>query len=56
MGWQIIPVTKLFLYRPAPFLEALLTALLQRGWKPGDATMDRIAARLASLSRRPHHR
>ncbi|WP_173100277.1 hypothetical protein [Actinomadura verrucosospora] len=51
-GWQIIPVTKLFLSRPAPYLEALLTALLQRGWNPDDATMTRIAARLTSLSRR----
>ncbi|WP_433237450.1 hypothetical protein [Actinomadura nitritigenes] len=55
MGWQIIPVTKLFLYRPAPYLEALLTALLQRGWKPDAATMNRITARLTTLSRRPHH-
>jgi hypothetical protein len=52
MGWQIIPVTKLFLSRPAPYLEALLTALLQRGWKPDDTTMNRIAARLTHLSRR----
>ncbi|MEU8803131.1 hypothetical protein [Spirillospora sp. NPDC048819] len=52
MGWEIIPVTKHFLYRPAPYLEVLLTALLQRGWKPDDVTMDRIAARLASLRRR----
>lgn len=51
-GWQIIPVTKLFLSRPAPYLEALLTALLQRGWNPDPATMTRIAARLRSFSRR----
>ncbi|QXJ25576.1 hypothetical protein AGRA3207_007091 [Actinomadura graeca] len=52
-GWEIIPVTKDFLSRPAPYLEALLTALLKRGWNPEDATMDEIATRLASLSRRP---
>jgi hypothetical protein len=52
MGWDVIPVTKNFLTRPAPYLEALLTALLQRGWKADDATMDRVAARLAFLKRR----
>ncbi|TDC74189.1 hypothetical protein [Actinomadura sp. 7K507] len=51
-GWEIIPVTKHFLYRPAPYMEALLTALLQRGWQPDDATMDHITARLALLRRR----
>ncbi|MFD0687206.1 hypothetical protein [Actinomadura fibrosa] len=56
MDWEIIPVTKDFLPRPAPYLEALLTALLQRGWCPDDATMDRIATRLRTLSHhRPHH-
>ena len=52
MGWEIIPVTKDFLYRPAPYLEALLTGLLQRGWEPDHATMEQIAARLALLIRR----
>ncbi|WP_067462293.1 hypothetical protein [Actinomadura macra] len=51
--WEIIPVTKDLLSRPVPYLEALLTALLRRGWNPDDATMDTIAARLVSLSRRP---
>jgi hypothetical protein len=51
-GWDIIPITKSFLVRPVPYLEALLTTLLQRGWKPDDATMERIAARLALLKRR----
>ncbi|TDD62121.1 hypothetical protein E1293_44325 [Actinomadura darangshiensis] len=51
-GWDIIPVTKNFLTRPAPYLEALLTALLQRGWKPDNATMEHIAARLTLLRRR----
>ncbi|WP_285492752.1 hypothetical protein [Actinomadura sp. NBRC 104425] len=46
MGWEIIPVTKGMFARPAPYLEALLTALLQRGWTPGDATLNRIATRL----------
>ncbi|MEU8305431.1 hypothetical protein AB0C84_17905 [Actinomadura sp. NPDC048955] len=54
MGWDVIPVTKNFLTRPAPYLGALLTALLQRGWQPGNATMEHIAARLARLERRPH--
>ncbi|WP_121434751.1 hypothetical protein [Actinomadura pelletieri] len=53
MGWEIIPVTKEFLSRPAPYLQALLTALLQRGWTPDHATMDRIATRLTHLTRRP---
>ncbi|MEV0665753.1 hypothetical protein ACIBI3_28770 [Actinomadura luteofluorescens] len=54
MGWDVIPVTKNFLTRPAPYLGALLTALLQRGWQPDNATMEHIAARLARLERRPH--
>jgi hypothetical protein len=53
MRWEIITVTKDFLPRPAPYLEALLTALLHRGWRPGDATVDGIATRLAALKRRP---
>ncbi|GAA4083313.1 hypothetical protein [Actinomadura miaoliensis] len=44
--WEVIPVTKDLLARPAPYLEALLTALLQRGWSPDDATLNRIASRL----------
>ncbi|TDC48466.1 hypothetical protein E1281_24690 [Actinomadura sp. KC345] len=52
MGWEVISVTKHFLYRPAPYMEALLTALLQRGWEPDDATMERLGARLAVLQRR----
>ncbi|MFC5747799.1 hypothetical protein [Actinomadura rugatobispora] len=50
-GWEIIPVTRDFLPRPGPYLEALLTALLHRGWNPNDKTMDRIADRLARLHR-----
>lgn len=52
MGWEILPVAKNFLHCPAPYLEALLTALLHRGWRPGDASMEHIAARLAILRRR----
>lgn len=51
MGWEIIPLTKHFLRRPAPYLEALLTAMLHRGWTPDDATMERLALRLARLAR-----
>ncbi|WP_147339739.1 hypothetical protein [Actinomadura spongiicola] len=54
LGWEILPVTKELLCRPAPYLEALLTALLHRGWNPDNATMDHIATRLAQLNRRPH--
>ena len=50
-GWEIIPVTRDLLSRPGPYLEALLTALLHRGWDPDDRTMDRIATRLARLHR-----
>ncbi|TDD74312.1 hypothetical protein [Actinomadura rubrisoli] len=53
MGWEIIPATKDFLSRPTPYLEALLTALLERGWQPDDAAMDNIATRLKALTRRP---
>jgi hypothetical protein len=52
-GWEIIPVTKDFLPRPAPYLEALLTALLHRGWNPTDKTLDRITARLTRPNGRP---
>ncbi|WP_242902241.1 hypothetical protein [Actinomadura terrae] len=51
-GWEIIPVTKDFLSRPGPYLEALLTALLTHGWKPADATMEKIAAHLSTRTRR----
>ncbi|WUI04215.1 hypothetical protein OHR68_21235 [Spirillospora sp. NBC_00431] len=54
MGWEIIPVTRSFLRRPAPYLEAALTALLQRGWKPDNSTMERIAIGMARLNRRPN--
>lgn len=53
MGWEVLPVTKDFLHEPVPYLEALLTALLHRGWKPDNATMDHVAARLTVLNRRP---
>lgn len=52
MGWEIIPVTREFLYRPAPYLEALMTAMLHRGWEPDDATTEHVSARLALLRRR----
>ncbi|MFD0905199.1 hypothetical protein [Actinomadura sediminis] len=51
MNWELIPVTRDFLSRPGPYLEALLTALLHRGWRPDDATLDRIGRRLRTLSR-----
>lgn len=53
MGWEIIPATKSFLSRPVPYLEALLTTLLQRGWKPDNSTMERIAIGLSRLNRHP---
>ncbi|WP_157431530.1 hypothetical protein [Actinomadura hibisca] len=52
MGWDVISVTKDVLPSPGPYLEALLTALLHRGWDPDDATMDRIASCLARLRQR----
>lgn len=54
MHWEIIPVTKDFLITPAPYLEALLTALLHRGWNPDNETMAKVETRLATLKRRPH--
>ncbi len=53
MNWEVIPVTKDFLTHPAPYLEALLTALLHRGWNLDNKTMDKIAARLTTQNRRP---
>ncbi|OLT26931.1 hypothetical protein BJF79_11915 [Actinomadura sp. CNU-125] len=50
-NWEVIPVTRDFLSRPAPYLEALLTALLHRGWTPDDTTLDRIGRRLRTLTR-----
>ncbi|GAA2417781.1 hypothetical protein GCM10010191_30560 [Actinomadura vinacea] len=50
-GWEIIPVTRDFLPCPAPYLKALLTALLNRGWDPDDKTMDRIATRITRFHR-----
>ena len=50
MRWEIIPVSRDVLSRPVPYLEALLTAMLTRGWTPGDATMETITARLFRLS------
>ncbi|WP_192809943.1 type IV toxin-antitoxin system AbiEi family antitoxin [Actinomadura rudentiformis] len=50
MGWEIIPVTRDLLDRPAAYLEALLTAMLNRGWSPSDETMDTIATRLFRLN------
>ncbi|MFD0853416.1 hypothetical protein ACFQ07_14355, partial [Actinomadura adrarensis] len=52
-GWEVIPVTRDFLTRPVPYLEALLTALLHRGWNPSDKALHRITTRLTRLSRRP---
>ncbi|MEW2353972.1 hypothetical protein [Spirillospora sp. NPDC029432] len=51
-GWEVIPVTRDVLSRPAPYLEALLTSLLHRGWTPDERTLHRITAHLAHLSRR----
>lgn len=51
MNWELIPVTRDFLSHPGPYLEALLTALLHRGWRPDDATLDRVGRRLRTLSR-----
>ncbi|QFG26071.1 hypothetical protein [Actinomadura sp. WMMB 499] len=50
-NWEVIPVTRDFLSRPAPYLEALLIALLKRGWAPDDTTLDRIGRRLRTLAR-----
>jgi very-short-patch-repair endonuclease len=52
-GWTIIPITSAdVLFRPRPFLAALLTGLLDRGWKPEDEQMTEIATRLSRLDRR----
>ncbi|GAA4237897.1 DUF559 domain-containing protein [Actinomadura meridiana] len=55
MGWEILPITKDFLYHPAPYLEALLTALLHRGWNPKNTTMDHLATHLSRLNRSHGH-
>ncbi|WP_155885036.1 hypothetical protein [Actinomadura flavalba] len=54
-GWTVITVTKDVLHRPAPYLEALLTALLDRDWKPDEPTLARITLHLHRLRRRPFH-
>ncbi|ACY99428.1 type IV toxin-antitoxin system AbiEi family antitoxin [Thermomonospora curvata] len=51
-GWEIIVVTKEdILFNPVPFLEALTTTLLHRGWNPAPARLHRIEAELAALRR-----
>ncbi|WP_019634224.1 hypothetical protein [Actinomadura atramentaria] len=52
-GWEFITVTREVRYAPAPYVEAVVTALLRRGWNPPAAALDRVAARLAHLRRRP---
>jgi len=49
MDWQVIPVARDFLTYPTPYLEALLTAMLERGWDPPTETIDDIATRLFRL-------
>jgi very-short-patch-repair endonuclease len=49
MDWHVIPVTRDFLTYPTPYLEALLTSMLQRGWDPPTETIDDIATRLFRL-------
>ncbi|GAA2111512.1 type IV toxin-antitoxin system AbiEi family antitoxin domain-containing protein [Actinomadura alba] len=50
-GWVIIPITSVdVLVRPRPFLTALVTALLDRGWRPDDEQMIEIGTNLSRLS------
>ncbi|MFC0041717.1 hypothetical protein [Actinomadura rayongensis] len=53
-GWELIVVTKDIRHTPAPYVEAVLTALLTRGWTPTDAEMTRIARRINHLHRLFH--
>ncbi|WP_103565043.1 hypothetical protein [Actinomadura rubteroloni] len=50
-GWELIIVTKDIRRTPAPYVEAVLTALLTRGWTPTDAEMARITSRINHLHR-----
>lgn len=51
-GWEIIVVTKEdVLFNPEPFLEALATVLMHRGWKPTPAQLNRIDTKLTRLRR-----
>ncbi|REE98607.1 type IV toxin-antitoxin system AbiEi family antitoxin [Thermomonospora umbrina] len=52
-GWEIIVVTKEdILFHPAPFLEALATTLMHRGWTPTPSQLGRLELKLARLRRR----
>ncbi|MFB4314342.1 type IV toxin-antitoxin system AbiEi family antitoxin [Actinomadura sp. 21ATH] len=51
-GWEVIPVTRDVLPAPGPYLEALLTSLLHRGWSPDERTLHRVTTHLAHLRRR----
>jgi hypothetical protein len=53
LGWEIIVVTKAeVLLEPYPFLGALMTALFQRGWAPGEDQLNALCTRLDRLKRR----
>jgi very-short-patch-repair endonuclease len=45
-GWKILIVDKTILTDPVPYLDALLTDLMSRGWDPGEAVLADIAGRL----------
>lgn len=53
-GWEIIVVTREdVLFNPVPFLSALTTALMERGWTPTPEQLDQLEIRLAALRRPP---
>ncbi|WP_433337172.1 hypothetical protein [Spirillospora sp. CA-294931] len=46
-GWEIIPLTKEFLYTPKPYLAALLTTLQTRGWTPTTPQLTKLTTHLS---------
>jgi 3-hydroxyacyl-CoA dehydrogenase-like protein len=56
-GWEILVVTKEdILYNPAPFLEALTTTLMHRGWNPTPTQMSKIERYVTRQTRRRKRR
>ncbi|MEO3785174.1 hypothetical protein ABGB12_17720, partial [Actinocorallia sp. B10E7] len=49
LGWRILPVTRDFRTRPAPYLDAWLTLLLQSGWSPTPTHLTALTRRIRAL-------
>ncbi|GAA2719000.1 hypothetical protein [Actinocorallia aurantiaca] len=49
LGWRVLPVTRDFRTRPAPYLDAWLTLLLQSGWSPTPTHLTTLTRRIRAL-------